>query len=126
MGYIHKTLTHSNVDGTIRTWNFETGQILLRVETGLPCLSLSMIKKNIFYHYTEGGIQLWNVNRYQHTFSVLYSRPILLRRLEWRGCVKLMAAVADGTSSQHTYCRIHSFYISSFRLHSRNWIPYRS
>lgn len=91
-------LISSSLDATIRVWNMESGQALYRLETHMPCLGIHFIKKNIFYHYTESAIQLWNVNRYQHTFSVLLSRPIYLKRFDSpTKPPRVLAALSDGS-----------------------------
>ncbi|KAJ3302866.1 WD repeat-containing protein 87 [Kappamyces sp. JEL0829] len=90
-------LVSSSLDATIRMWNFENGQSIYRIETGLPCLGLNLIKKNIFYHYTESSIQLWNVNRYQYTYSSVLSRTTILKRVQYKHCARIIAATADGS-----------------------------
>jgi WD40 repeat protein len=75
-------LISSSLDRTIRMWNFEIGQALYRLNTDYPCFGIVRAKKNHFYHYTCRTVQLWNVNRYQHTFSLLRSRPKTLDRFE--------------------------------------------
>jgi WD40 repeat protein len=68
-------LISSSLDSTIRMMNFESLQMVYRIDTVGPCLGIKMIKKNHFYHFTSHSIQVWNVNQYQHTFSLLRSRP---------------------------------------------------
>lgn len=91
-------LISSSLDGTIRTWNFESGQILSRVDTHEACLGISQVKKNHFFHYTNSKIQIWNVNRYEHTFVMLRSRPKSMKRVEHPNKpARIIATVMDGS-----------------------------
>ena len=89
----------ASLDCTIRMWNIETGQALYRVETAQPCLGLRMIKKNLFYHFTESCIQLWNFNRFHHTFAVLLSKAVILKKYYNipEEPARLLAAASDGS-----------------------------
>ena len=88
----------SSLDATIRMWNIETGQALYRVETDGPCLGIQMIKRNLFFLYTESTIQLWNFNRFHHTFAVLLSKAIILKKYIVQGSpARLIAAASDGS-----------------------------
>jgi WD40 repeat protein len=91
-------IVSASLDCTIRMWNIETGQALYRVETALPCLGLRMIKKNLFYHFTESSIQLWNFNRFHHTFAVLLSKAVVLKKYSLPGQpARLLSAASDGS-----------------------------
>ncbi|KAJ2998130.1 WD repeat-containing protein 87 [Globomyces sp. JEL0801] len=91
-------LVSSSLDGTIRMWNFETGHLLYRIDTIVACLGIMMVKKDHFYHYTENTIQLWNVNRYQHTFTMLRSRPLIIQRVEHISKPsKILSGISDGS-----------------------------
>ncbi|KAI8926073.1 WD40-repeat-containing domain protein [Entophlyctis helioformis] len=91
-------LLSSSLDATIRMWNFETGQSLYRLDTHQPCLGISFIKKNHFYHYTNTSVQLWNVNRYQLTFVFFRSTPLIMRRVTHPGKPpRILTAIADGS-----------------------------
>jgi WD40 repeat protein len=91
-------LLSSSMDATIRMWNFETGQSLYRIDTFHPCLGISLVKKNYFFHYTVNNIQLWNMNRYQHTFTTVRSRPKTLERVthKLKPC-RIIVCVSDGS-----------------------------
>ncbi|KAH9248409.1 hypothetical protein BASA81_013949 [Batrachochytrium salamandrivorans] len=91
-------LISSSLDATVRMWNFETGQSLYRIHTHLPCLGIAFIKKSHFYHYTKADVQLWNINRYQLTFSFFRSTPFLVRRVTHpRKPARILTAVSDGS-----------------------------
>ena len=62
-------LLSSSLDSTIRMWNFETGQALERVDTQHPCLGLSYVKKNQFFHFTQANVTQWNINLYHQAFA---------------------------------------------------------
>jgi WD40 repeat protein len=91
-------IVSASLDSTIRMWNIETGQLLYRVETTEPCLGLNAIRKNLFYHFTETTIQLWNFNRFYHTFAVLLSKAFLLKKYKVSGKpARLLAASTNGS-----------------------------
>ena len=91
-------LISSCLDSTIRMWNFETGQSLYRLDVSEPCLGMGWMKKGMFYHYNSSAIQLWNVNRYQHTFAFYRSKPLFLRRVQFKDkCPRLLTATSDGS-----------------------------
>ncbi|KAJ3320049.1 hypothetical protein HDV06_005699 [Boothiomyces sp. JEL0866] len=91
-------LVSSSLDGTIRMWNFESGQCLYRIETNGECLGIVMVKKNLFFHYTDNLVQLWNVNKYQHMFTVFRSRPLMMMRFEHPTLpARIVASVSDGS-----------------------------
>lgn len=91
-------LVSSSLDSTIRMWNIETGQALYRIETNQPCLGMQLIKKNIFFHYTDTSIQLWNFNRFQHTYHVVLSPTVFLKRFQWKERPpRFLSAAEDGS-----------------------------
>ncbi|KAI8916029.1 WD40-repeat-containing domain protein [Gorgonomyces haynaldii] len=91
-------LISSSLDCTIRMWNFETGQSLYRLDVSEPCLGIGMIKKHYFHHFCPSSIQIWNVNRYQHTFAFFRSKPQILRRMtEENKPSRILTSTADSS-----------------------------
>ncbi|KAI8810461.1 hypothetical protein BJ742DRAFT_800389 [Cladochytrium replicatum] len=69
-----------SLDSTIRMWNFETGQCTYRLDTNGECLGMSMIRKDLFFHFSKDCIYVWKLNRNQLTMTFLRSQPFILKR----------------------------------------------
>ena len=56
-----------------------------------------MERKNMIYYYTESGIYIMNVNRYQVPFTHFKTAPILLKRVEYpTRPSRIISACKDG------------------------------
>ncbi len=90
-------LISASLDATIRLMNFETGQSLYRLDIHEPCLGLGLLKKNHFYHYGASSVQMWNLNQYQIVFAFFRSKPLIMRRVEYkRNLGRILTATSDG------------------------------
>lgn len=75
------TLLSCSLDRTMQLWNLESGQCLYRMETQHPCLGIEYMRRDTFYHFTCGGIYVWNLNRFFSPFNSFQSQVRLIKHI---------------------------------------------
>ncbi|KAI8922681.1 hypothetical protein BC831DRAFT_418144 [Entophlyctis helioformis] len=89
-----------SLDGTIRMWNLENGRFVYKMDTQAECLGMDWMKDGHFYSFSSERINVWYLNRFYSTYTLVNSPVISLSRAHIQGLpARILAVASDGSVS---------------------------